>query len=92
VLLPLLLQFSDRAIDLNNAVMARLLFWLIYDLYRAVYVFFDTLCLEDSGYRRGYDMDTVTMMNENIAMEVPSNDARCQRDVSWVPEAVREEN
>jgi hypothetical protein len=41
----------------------------------------------------GDDMDTVTVMNEDIAMAASSsNDARCQRDVGRAPEAFRAEN
>ena len=41
----------------------------------------------------GDDMDTFTLMNEDITMEASSsNDARCQRDVSRIFEAFRAEN
>jgi hypothetical protein len=41
----------------------------------------------------GDDMDTLTVMKGDIAMGASSsNDARCQRDVSRIPEAFRAEN
>jgi hypothetical protein len=47
----------------------------------------------NDAFHVGDDMDTLTVMNEDVVMRKSSpSDSRYQRDVSCVPDAVREEN
>ena len=40
----------------------------------------------DAATHVGDDMDTLTVMNDDVMMRASSpNDARYQRDVSWIP-------